>query len=385
MFEYLPDVCRELNGSVREIYWILLAPFTILLIILEFFQITEEKSNIEGTLKRVMISMILLLVFDDCINTIAMVGDGLTEKIQDLGEFKSLLTYLEAHYQQKEMSWLKIREGIVFILCIISYIVAYAGVFIAHVLIQFSWSVLYVCSPLMILMYVSKRTSFVTASLFRGLINVIVWKVLWSLLGVMLLKFATHPHVEDPESTLTTIMVNFCVGMSMLFIPLTTRSLIRDGMVSSASALAMGSAFAVSQAVKGFLMTKGGGLTKGALSKAKYGMSQLKTPLKSGVQMGLQGGGAFGLRGGLQRGVNLHAQRKDSEKERGQGQGLGERPRKNQNLGMGLEQGKGKSGEGKNEKPGQRGPRPHIGALRKNHYGKKDGAGKTITSKPSEQ
>ena len=284
MFEYLPEVCRELNGNIREMYWILLAPFTLLVIILEFFQMPEQNPNINDILKRVAISVIMLISFEECINTMAIVGDGVSDKIQGLGQLQSLLEHLETHYKEMEISWLKLRESVVFILCIISYVVAYAGIFIANVLIHFTWSVLYVCSPLMILMYVSKRTSFVTANLYRGLINVILWKALWSILGVMLLKFATNPEVGDLESFLTTIMINLCIGLSMLFIPLTTKSLLHDGLSSSASALAIAPAFTLSRVLKNVLRHRGREAISGTLNHAKHGVNHLKSPIKNSFQ-----------------------------------------------------------------------------------------------------
>ena len=283
MFDYLPEVCRELNGNIREIYWILLAPFTLLIIILEFFQMPANP-NVQDILKRVAISVIMLISFDECINTIAMIGDGLSNQIHGIGQFQNLLDYLETNYKELEVSWLKLRESVIFVLCIISYVVAYAGIFIANILIHFVWSILYICSPLMILMYVSKKTSFVTANLYKGLINVVTWKILWSILGIMLLKIATNPEVGDLESFLTTIMVNLCIGLSMLFIPLTTKSLISDGLSSSASALTLAPALALGGTLKGFLKQKGGAVLGGTLNQAKHGMSHLQTPIRRGFQ-----------------------------------------------------------------------------------------------------
>lgn len=284
MLEYLPDVCRELNGNVREIYWILLIPFTLFTISLEFFQIPERNPNVHNIIKRVVISIIMLVSLEECMNIVVMVGDGITNKINGITQLSTLLEHIGNHYSEMELSWLKLRESIVFILCIISYIIAYAGVFISNILIHFTWSVLYVCSPLMILMYVCEKTSFVTSNLYKGFFNVILWKILWSILGVMLLKFATSPQIGDAENFLTTIMVNLCIGLSMLFIPLATKSLIHDGMSSAASALAMAPAFAIAGVLKKSLKRGSVEMVTGTLNQAKSHMSvgarRLKAPIK---------------------------------------------------------------------------------------------------------
>jgi hypothetical protein len=60
MFEYLPEVCKELNANMQELYWILIVPFTLLTIIFEFFKLPEGNPNVSVILKRVVISIILL-------------------------------------------------------------------------------------------------------------------------------------------------------------------------------------------------------------------------------------------------------------------------------------------------------------------------------------
>ena len=283
MFEYLPEVCRELNANIRELYWILIIPFTLLIIILEFFKIPDRNPNVADILKRVVISILLLISFDFVINTIAMVGDGVTERIQGITKLQDLMKHLEENYQDTEVSWLKFREAVIFVLNLLSYIIAYVGVFVANVLVHFVWSVLYVCSPLMILMYISRSTSFVTTNLYKGLINVVTWKVLWSILGVMLLKLATSPAVGSWDNFLTTILVNLCIGLSMLFIPFTTKSLISDGMSSAASALAAAPTLATGKVVKEVSKRQGKRLAKGTIQGTKNGFNRMGTGMKSGL------------------------------------------------------------------------------------------------------
>ncbi|MDH5582213.1 MAG: hypothetical protein OEY33_09940, partial [Bdellovibrionales bacterium] len=122
-------------------------------------------------IKRAVVSMILLFSFDETINILAIVGDGITGKIDGITKLWDLLGHLEFNFKDSSASWFKFREAVIFILGLLSYIVAYVGIFVANALIHFVWSILYVCSPLMILMYVSEKTSFVTKNLYKGLIN----------------------------------------------------------------------------------------------------------------------------------------------------------------------------------------------------------------------
>ena len=212
MFESLPSVCRELHGNLREIYWILLVPWTVFLMVLGFFKMPEQNPNAGEILKRAFVSILLLISFEECLDLISMVSDGLTERIQGIQKLQDLMDHLATHYKDVEVSWLQFRQAIVFILNLLSYMVAYVGVFVANVLIHFVWSILYVCSPLMILAYVSKGTAFVTANLYKGLINVVMWKVLWSLMGIILLKMATDAELDTWDNFLNTIVLIFVLA-----------------------------------------------------------------------------------------------------------------------------------------------------------------------------
>ena len=227
----------------------------------------------------------MLISFDTCINFIADLGDGLTQRIHGDAHISSLIDHIVASYEDSEVNWFKLRESFLFIISVIAYIIAYVGVLVANVLVHFAWSILYVCSPLMILMYVSKKTAFVTTSLYKGLLNVICWKVVWALLAMILLKFATSPEVGNVEALLTTIIINLCIGVSMLFIPLTVKSLTSNGLSSLSTSLALAPALLTYQGIKGALSQRGKNLLQGAGHHAKGGASHfVASPVKNSLR-----------------------------------------------------------------------------------------------------
>lgn len=299
MYDWLPGVCRELRGSLTEIYWLLLVPYVAFLICLEFFKIPESQISAGRILKRAVISILLLYSFDECLSVLGMLADGITEKISGVENLKNLLLHLKSVYSNEEPSWIKAREWILYIISLLSYIVAYLGVFVADVLIHFVWSILYIVSPLMILMYVSEKTAGVTASLYRGLVQVLVWKVFWSILGVLLLKLALSPEVASSDNFLTAVLMNLCIGFSMLFIPLTTRSLLGNGMESAASALGALPTAAAAGAIKLYAMKYGKKAVKepftglkGTREFAERRYRQLSSGVKKGRELASRAGQA---------------------------------------------------------------------------------------------
>ena len=248
----------------------LIGPLVLLLIILEFFKIPEKSPGASSILKRAVVSVILLVTFQDIANLIANFADGITGFIEGPTKIRNLLGVLKNKMGEYEASMFDFKEHIIFFFALLSYIVAYFGVFISNAIIHFVTGMLYCVSPLMILCYCSERTSFVCSSLYKGLLSVATWKILWSILGVFLLKLATHPEVGDWNNVFTAIVVNICVGCSMLFIPLFAKSLLSDGLVSAAGGMIMAPALVATGGAKAFLarrMKSGAGMMASSIGR----------------------------------------------------------------------------------------------------------------------
>ncbi len=246
MFDFLPEVARELRAHMLDLYWVLLLPTFVIALLSEFFALPDGSPNPGRVVKRLLISVLLLISFDWTINLIAALGDGVSERIDGIKPLWNTLQEIGQKFaDDSQGSWFQVRSTIVYIMGLLSYFVAYLGVFVANALIHFVWTILYVASPLMILAYVHEKSAFVTASLYKGLINVILWKVVAAILGVLMLKLITSNQAgADWTSSFSFVAINLCVGLSLLFVPLTTKSLISDGMTQVASGLAAAPAYA---------------------------------------------------------------------------------------------------------------------------------------------
>lgn len=278
MFDFLPEVARELRAHLIDLYWILIVPVFIISIISEFFNLPDGSPNPSKVLRRVLISVFLLLTFDYTMNAIALLGDGIAERIDGIKPLWSTLQEIGQKFSSdSNHGWFQVRSTIVYIMGLLSYFVAYLGVFTANALIHFVWAILFIVSPLMILAFVSEKTADITSSLYKGLINVVLWKIVAAILGVLMLKLITSNQVgEDWATSFSFIAINLCVGFSLLFVPLTTKSLLSDGLSTVASGLAAAPAYAALGATKL--------AAKGALSKAKSGAIFSARPVSNYLQ-----------------------------------------------------------------------------------------------------
>lgn len=282
MFQYLSSVGAELHAEMLKMYWVLLVPFVVFLLVMEILK--EENPNLRGLARRVVISIILLYSFNWTLDAIATIGDAVTEKIDGLKKLSEVLSNLGPNYSGHD-SWFNLRETAIYIFGLAAYIVAYLGFFVATALTNFTWTILYVCSPLMILMFVSPQTSFVTGSLYKGLIQVVIWKILWSILGVLLLELAMQPDVSGLEDYLMSVVLNLCIGVCMLFIPVATKSLINDGMTGAAESIAMATTVAATGAAKFAATRYAGKIIGGTASVGKFAAKPLTNPLTGRYQL----------------------------------------------------------------------------------------------------
>lgn len=248
MFEQLVSVANDIRSEMLELYWLLLAPVVLLLVILEFLK--TQNIDIGDILRRVVISILLLLTFDYAIDAIGILGDGIVGKIDKSVDVWAVLKNMGPNYKEASNSLFDLRGHIIYTLALLAYLIAYLGFFVTEALVHFVWVVLYTLSPLMILAYVARSTANVTMNLYKGLVKVVVWKIMWTVLSVLLLKLAMEHQTTNMEDYLAAIILNLCIGLSMLFIPLATRSLINDGLEMAAAGLALAPATAAVGAAK---------------------------------------------------------------------------------------------------------------------------------------
>lgn len=292
MYTWLGEVGNELRGHLVVLYWILLPLYTVFLIVLEQAKL-DGAPNIPNIMKRVIISIILLLSFDECIHAISVLGDGISEEIGGFSSIKQVFNIISKRNAARDFGWMKFKDYLIFIISFCSYIIAYLGVFVSEALINFVWVILYIVSPLMILMYVSEKTAFITTNLYKSLISVMAWKVFWSILAVLLLKMIVTNQSDDPGNFLTTIVINLFIACSMLFVPFATKSLLSDGLSSSGSSLAGATAGFVTGGASSFIKNRGkAGMLKmgGGISNMKESMTKkfINSRKEKNNEMGLQ-------------------------------------------------------------------------------------------------
>ena len=243
MSDWPKETAENLRSEFVEIYWALIVIVMLICIILEFFKIAEKEINPVNVLKRATISIILLWTFKDVMNLASLFTEGMIGRLGGMQGLKTLYELMAKSYQSDTPSFFKYREMFIYFLSWCAYAMGMLGYYVMTILINMAWAILYVLSPLLILAYVSEKTAYVTSSLYKGIFNVCIWKILWCVMGTLLVEFSTMPETGGWEGFFMTALTNSVIGVSMLLIPVFANSLFHCGLsdsVASGAAIATG-------------------------------------------------------------------------------------------------------------------------------------------------
>lgn len=103
---------------------------------------------------------------------------------------------------------------------------------------HFFWTFFMVAAPLLLLFNLFEGTKQITVNLFKGMIEVACWKIVWAILGAMLtaLSFGDAYRAGN-DGYIVLIVMNFVIACAMLMTPMMVSAIAGKGLQSMSSAL----------------------------------------------------------------------------------------------------------------------------------------------------
>jgi hypothetical protein len=101
---------------------------------------------------------------------------------------------------------------------------------------HFSWVFLSIIAPILLLFHLF--SSRLTLNLFRSMVEVASWKVVWSVLSAMLAALPFGSAYMADGNYLTVIVLNFVIALCMLGTPMVVHALVGSGLSGMTGALA---------------------------------------------------------------------------------------------------------------------------------------------------
>lgn len=227
-FELLGSLALKLHHEFRTLYYLLLPLFFSAAIAINWFKHPQGGPEFVETFKRVFIGTLLLVGFPEITDAILFLSNGIADKISDMSGFDAVMQMASEKAKGYTLSptsvLLAFNDLIVSAIAFLSYIVLYVARYFMVAMYHFSWTFLCLLSPILLLFHLFSPK--ITLNMFKALIEVSSWKIVWSVLSAMLkaLPFGTAYMMDG--NYLTVIVLNFMIAIAMLCTPLIVRSLI---------------------------------------------------------------------------------------------------------------------------------------------------------------
>ena len=243
---WLATEAKKIHEIFSGYFYLVVTVLMLLGIAIEYFKWPIGGVPNFGTIVgRALIAALLLHAYPEITNTIADVTDAMATKLGDLNNFKMILDKMGDKVGELSWSWVSFKETIMLLISFLTFFILYFSIHIADSFYIYVWVMLYVFSPLLIALYVLPVTASATSALFRSLIEVACWKIVWSVIATLLWSSALSQINQDGSqvSFLTAIGFNIILAGSLLLTPFVVHALAGSGlstMGKDLSSLAIG-------------------------------------------------------------------------------------------------------------------------------------------------
>jgi len=258
-FEVLGSLVVNLHQEFVRIYYLILPVFFALALLVGWARNPAGGADFIDTLKRAVITTLLLVAFQDISQGILFIADGIAEKIDNMQGLETVMKMAaekSQSYSHSSMTLiLQFDDFIIALLSFVSYIVLYFARYITVAMYYFFWIFLSISAPLLLLFNMFPATSQITSNLFRSMCEVAAWKICWAILSAMLTALSFGNIYQTDGSYITLIVMNFVIAVAMLGTPMIVRSLVGQGIAGMAPALGAAAVATMAAAPTKFAMT----------------------------------------------------------------------------------------------------------------------------------
>lgn len=240
-FELLGSLMRDLHQEFVTVYYLLLPVFFLITVAAAWFRSPTGSPEFLDILKRAIIATILLVAFPDIAEAIVGIADGIAERVDKLNSLDTIIRMAEEKSQSYSDSTasllLQFNDLIIAVISFISFLVLYVARYLTIAMYHFFWTFFLVSAPLLLLFNVFQGTAQITKNLFKGMVEVACWKIVWAILGAMLTAISFGDSYQTEGNYLTLIVMNFVISLAMLMTPLMVKSIVGGGLDSMSGAL----------------------------------------------------------------------------------------------------------------------------------------------------
>lgn len=235
---WLSQEAKSIHDIFYGMFYALATVLLLIGVVTDYFKL--PLGDMPGTpqlVGRVLIAAILLHSYPEVTNALSDFTDALAQRIGSFNEFHLVLSKMGDKLGELTWSWTSIKDSIILVFSFLTFFLLYISVYIANAGVVYVWVILYIFSPVLIALFILPVTGFATKVLYRTLIEVCAWKVVWAVLAALLWSSALG-QMNGPESKvnfLTVIAYNLILAISLLLTPLVVNALASKGLAQASS------------------------------------------------------------------------------------------------------------------------------------------------------
>lgn len=278
-FDLLGSLATRLHQELRGVFYLFLPLFFGISLIVAWFRNPAGGPDFLESLKRAIVATLLLVGFQEITDAILSLTNGLASRIGDMSGLDAIMQMAGEKTKGYTLSTTSVILGfndlLVASLAFLSYLLLYVARYLMVAVYHFSWVFLVLIAPIVLLFHLfSPRMSL---NLFRSLLEVASWNVVWAILSAMLLALPFGNAYAADGNYLTVIVLNFVISLSLIGTPLVVRSLVGSGLTAMTASLgpAVLTAMALAPAKAVSALQFGRQVLEDTRGYAKYQVSRL--------------------------------------------------------------------------------------------------------------
>jgi len=273
-YDKLLPAARAIYQHTSELSWQMLLPLFLVSVALGYSSDLGLTGSILVRLKRLVMVALLLVAFPMIAEFCQVLGVEIARSIDNMS---GIDTILEAASKRAEAYSFDLQgllnlgsDLIMGALVIVSFLVLVVARFLLLAFQHFYWFLLVALGPFLILGMLFDSASGITKGLFKNMLQVASWPIIWSVLSAFLKALPFAAAYSGVGGFVTVITLNLIIAVALLFSP-----------------------FLVSQLCEGVSLSVGDTLRRGAINAVMMtnpkGIAiQAATRARSASQKGLQ-------------------------------------------------------------------------------------------------
>lgn len=222
-YDKLLPVARKIYEHINTLSWQMLLPLFLVSVLMSYSTDLGFTGSILVRLKRLVLVALLLVAFPTIAEFSQILGVELARSIDNMGGIDQAL---DAAGKKAGTISIDLQTILTFssdillnILVHLSFIILVVARFFLLAFQHFYWFMLVSLGPFLILGALFDSASGMMKNLFKNMLQVSAWPILWSILSAFLKALPFVQAYNGPGSLITVITLNLIIAVALLFSP----------------------------------------------------------------------------------------------------------------------------------------------------------------------